>query len=187
MTNQEKITLALKALDDHLTTYAEADHAPTIPQRLRDFWATGEAFKYDNLCLPKGTVLPGWDEESTFRLHLMAPRWDNLLVELDDAVVGPEGDWEQAYKYIPIFVGGVQGDFCIVVRLDKPNCPVGLFEEANWDDNDEETPDGIYPLANSLDAFLASLTELDADVDMDMDETAEKEAYYSEEDLYGEE
>lgn len=181
MNHKTKIEKALKALDRHVAEYKEQGYEPIIPQRLKDFWKTGEAFKYDKLCLPADTELDGWEESSIFRLYLVAPMWDNMLLALDDGVVGPIGDWDKAYNYLPIFVGGVQGDFCIVVKLDDPKCPVGMFEEASCGDEDEGMIDGVAMLAPSLDVFLATLTDLDADVDMELDEDMLEEAYLSQE------
>lgn len=179
MTKAKKIERALNALDKHIGSYEEEGYHPIIPQRLRNFWKTGEAFQYDGLCLPKRTALPGWEAGSTFRLNIIAPMWDNMLLGLDDGVVGPIGDWEQAYNYLPIFVGGVQADFCIVVQLDQKHCPVGLFEEGFSAEN-ENTPNGIYPLSPSLDAFLATLTNFEADVAMDLDESSKEEGFLAE-------
>ncbi len=180
---KSKKELALKALENHSKKYELEGAMPAIPKRLKDFWETEEAFEYDGMCFPEGTILPGWEDDSTFRLHLVAPMWDNMLLGFDDAVVGPSGDWNKACNYLPIFVGGFQSEFCIVVKLDDEKCPVGYFEEGNY--LNANIADGIHPLSPSLDDFLEELTHLDeVEVEMDMDEDTIKEAFYSESDYY---
>ena len=178
-----KTKLALKALKRHLKAYKEEGYNPVIPKRLNDFWETQEAFKFDNLCFPKGTILPGWSDDCTFRLHLVAPIWDNALLCLDDEVVGPLGDWEKAFNYLPIFVGGEQAEFCIVVKLDDDKCPVGYFEESNCLNDDIE--DGIHMLSPSLDDFLSKLTQIkEVSCEMEMDKDSIKKSYYPDNDDY---
>ena len=178
MVNQKiKIELALKALENHSKKYARAHEKPVIRERLNRFWSTGEALKFDGFCLSKGTELSGWDEDCTFGLHLVSPRWDSMLLTLDDAVVGPIGDWKSAHNYLPIFVGGEQSEFCIVVKLDDELCPVGIFEEPSCLDDD--LVDGICMLSPSLDEFLDSLTQFEANVKIQQDEETIKQAYYS--------
>lgn len=130
MNDKTKIKRALNALKNHPKIYKKENIKISIPDRLQVFWKTGEALRYDGLCLPKETRLLGWDNDSTFELRLVSPRWDSMLLTLDDAVVGPIGDWKKAHNYLPLFVGGEQSEFCIVVKIDEPCCPVGLFEEA---------------------------------------------------------
>ncbi len=112
--------------------------------------------------------------------------WDNMALGLDDAVVGPIGDWEEAYKYLPIFTGGVQGEFSIVVRLDDEKCTVGLFEEGNSTQNDEDYTDSVYNLSPSLDEFLKTLVPIesvDAEtecIDVELDEESKEDCFKSE-------
>lgn len=91
MNDKTKIKRALNALKNHPKIYKKENIKISIPDRLQVFWKTGEALRYDGLCLPKETRLLGWDNDSTFELRLVSPRWDSMLLTLDDAVVGTIG------------------------------------------------------------------------------------------------
>ncbi len=174
MNTQEKTKIALQAIETHLQIY-ESFH-PTIPQRFLDLWNTGEAFKYDSLLLPDAVEVPTWDPEVTFRLHTVAPSWYNQCLLLDDAVVGPIGDWKHASNYLPFMIGD---GFCIVAKLDDAKCPVGLFIEGFWNMKDSKTyHQGVFKLNDSLDDFLASLVE-NSELEL-VDQGVEEEAAFPE-------
>lgn len=147
----DKKAIARQALDQHPHHFGT-----TIPDRLRAFFAD-EAWTYDGKCLPPGTKLPMM-EEGSFRLLVTLPSWVVLgQLYCDDAIVGPDGEWESAKNHVPIFVCE-QSKF-IVYRLDDGT--VGWFEEASFDESDDGYREGVFLLADSLDAFLATLVELD--------------------------
>lgn len=123
MTNDEKQAAALVACDNH-----GKDYGVTANARVRAFFESGEAWNYNRKCLPPGTELPMM-EPGSFRLCLTLPSWlAHTLDYLDDAVVGPNGDWQAAGQYIPVFHCD-QGKF-IVMRNDDGS--VGWFEEETW-------------------------------------------------------
>lgn len=147
----DKKAIALQALDQHPHHFGIA-----IPERLRAFF-TDEAWTYDGKCMPPGTQLPMM-EEGSFRLRVTLPSWV-VLGELycDDAIVGPNGEWESAKNHVPIFM--CDQSKLVVYRLDDGT--VGWFEEECFDENDDGYREGVFHLADSLDAFLATLVELE--------------------------
>lgn len=152
MDAQTKQAAARAACDNHETDYAVAANS-----RLRAFYETGEAWSFDRKCLPPGTELPLM-EPGSFRLCVTIPSWlAHTMDYLDDAVVGPSGDWTAAKEYMPVFHCD-QGKF-IVMRND--NGAIGWFEEGAWNNNSEGFRDGVFHLADSLDAFTAGLVDLD--------------------------
>jgi hypothetical protein len=160
-----RIKLALALLDQHKKKYGVR-----APKRLVAFFENGEAFNYEEKCLPKGTKAPGF-EPGSFRLVVAPPSWDaaSTVGGLDDAVVGPEGDWEWAKDYLPIFQA--EQSRYLVVRLGDPKCAVGWFEEEAWDQDTKGYKQGIWPMAKSLDEFLKTLVTLDkVDYETDIDE-----------------
>ena len=160
-----RITLSLALLDQHRKKYGVR-----APKRLVEFFESGAAFGYDEKCLPKGSKMPGF-EPGSFRLVVAPPSWEAMAEfgGLDEAVVGPEGDWEWAKNYVPIFQA--EESRFIVVRLGDPKCPVGWFEEEAWDQDTKGYKEGVWPLAKSLDEFLKTLVTLDkVDFDTEVDE-----------------
>ena len=86
------------------------------------------------------------------------PSWVVLgQLYCDDAIVGPGGEWEASKNHVPIFV--CEHAKFVVYRIDDGS--VGWFEEETFDDVDEGYRDGVFTLADSLDAFLATLVDLD--------------------------
>ena len=84
-------------------------------------------------------VLDDWPDEDEdgepFLPHPMASELD-----FADALQG----------WVPLATLGMDDMQVLLVRIDDPACPVGLF----W--HEDET---VLPVADSLDAFLASLEE----------------------------
>ena len=78
------------------------------------------------------------------------------------AMVVPDGEWEAARLYLPIF-GVADTTGCVVVRLDDPQGPVGWYEDGAHDKNGGPYKDGVYALAPSLSAFLETLVDADED------------------------
>lgn len=157
---QEKIKIALAACKEH-----EEDFSTKVPKQIIEFWQSEDAFQYNRKCLPESTELPGFDPGS-FRLVNTVPSWSKT--RLDDAVVGPDGDWEHAGKYLPLFMA--EQSRYIVLRLDDPNGAVGWFEEETWDSDAEGYRDGVYMLSNSLEDFLKTLVDLE-EAEWETDET----------------
>jgi hypothetical protein len=153
MTEAEKQAAALAALDNH-----QADYGVAPSPRARTFYESGEAWKYEGKCMPPGTEIPMM-ETGSFRLRVTIPSWlAHTLDFLDDAVVGPDGDWSAAGHFLTLFMCD-QGKY-IVIRNDDGT--VGWFEEETWSSDGDGYRDGVYHLADTLDAFLASLVELDS-------------------------
>jgi len=163
MDEQKKIAIALAALDEHESVYEMP-----VPERLRRFFRTGDAFTHHKKCFfPDPDVeLPGFATGGSFRLALTVPSWitQASLGPCDDAIVGPRGDWIHVHKCLPLFALDQSG--FIVARLDDPKCPIGFFEEGAW--NGTASHEGVRPLAASLDEFLVELVTLDeADFETD--------------------
>jgi hypothetical protein len=151
----EKIKIALEMCERHASEYG-----PQVQQRLRRFFESGEHVRHDGRCLPEGTEVPGF-EPGSFRLIATVPSWDvhSSLGSLDDAVVGPGGDWKHAGDYLPIFAAEQSG--LVVARLEDPDGPIGWFEEGAWSRRGSGYRDGVYLLAPSLDDFLKTLVDLE--------------------------
>ena len=137
---------ALAALDNHARRYGVA-----IPDRLREFYR-GDFDRYDQM-YAKGEV-EGWGGD-TFQLALTPPTWLN---KGDDAINGPRGEWEEAKTHVPLFV--TDQSLYVVADVSQPSCPIGWYSEEGWSDGPAEG-------AESLDAFLASLTESPDTDDLD--------------------
>jgi hypothetical protein len=155
MDNAEKTKIALAACAAHTEEYGTK-----IPDRVVQFWKSGEAFKLDMKCIPDGAFeIPGWGDGSK-RLGLAVPSWPIQAGNaLDDAIVGPDGDWEFAKLYLPLF--HVEQSRFVVVRLDDPKCPVGFYDEECWDSDGDGYKKGVFMLAASLDQFVRGLVDLD--------------------------
>ncbi|CAN5905571.1 hypothetical protein BH11MYX2_BH11MYX2_17530 [soil metagenome] len=137
-----KRTAALAALDNHARRYGV-----TIPDRLRQFYAG--AFDRYQLMYCTG------EDERVHQVALTPPTW---LDKDDDAINGPEGEWEDAKHYLPVMVSD-QAMF-LVADLRDPGCPVGWYEEPSFGD-------GVQTVATSLDQFLAGLTATAGDTPED--------------------
>jgi hypothetical protein len=140
----EKIAATKSACDGHEETYGIE-----IPKAVRDFVASGAAFEIDG---------KSWKDErgDTFRVRATLPSWEALssFGPLDDAVVGPDGDWKDAGRYLPLFLLGGSPRF-LVVDLKSPTCAVGLFEEEAFGAKQARyEPQGV---AKSLDELGKSL------------------------------
>jgi hypothetical protein len=165
MKTAARIELCLALLDSHRKKYRVR-----APKRLVEFFESGAAFNVEEKCLPKGTKLPGF-EPGSFRLVVAPPSWEALASfgGLDEAVVGPEGDWEWAKDYLPIFQ--VEQSRYIVVDLLSAKAAVGWFEEEAWDQETKGYTKGVWPIAKSLDEFLKTLVTLDrADYETELSE-----------------
>lgn len=151
---EKKQHIAAALLAEHAETY-EVD----IPKKLSVFFASGAAFNCEGKCAKLS--VPGF-EPGTFRLEAVPPSWEVAAgVNLDDAVVGEEGEWENTARFVPLFV--VDQSSYIVAQIDEPSCPVGFFNEENFRDEGKGYVGGVFILEKSLDAFRASLVEVDAD------------------------
>jgi hypothetical protein len=109
----KRIAIALKALDRHAKAYGVP-----IPAAVRAFVKQGKLFELE------GRSVVG--NEESFQVRAVRPTW--LDQEgLDDAVVGPKGDWSAAGRYLPLFELG-DCRFIVVDMKDKA-LSVGLFHE----------------------------------------------------------
>ncbi|WP_125226077.1 SMI1/KNR4 family protein [Leptospira barantonii] len=154
MNTQDRIALALELLDRHEKLYKQK-----VPQRLRDFWKNGEFAKYEN-CFTKYLKIP--QGSGSFQILTAVPSWEiqGQLGGLDSSIVDPNGDWEHAKKFIPLF--HAEQDFFFVVRLDKADCPVGWYEEETWEEDGDGFAGykmGVYKIAKSLDEFLSLIRD----------------------------
>ncbi|EQA53510.1 hypothetical protein LEP1GSC052_3233 [Leptospira kmetyi serovar Malaysia str. Bejo-Iso9] len=131
-----------------------------VPQRLREFWKDGEFEKFENgytrfIKTPLGP-------DGSFQLSSAVPSWEAMSDHcLDDAVVGPRGEWTNAKKFIPLF--HADQSFFFVVKIDTPECSVGWFEEEALAGSLGEGKEGdgyhsgVYLLTRTLDNFLATI------------------------------
>lgn len=130
-----------------------------IPKKLQVFFASGAAFNCEGKCAKLD--VPGY-EPGTFRLVTVPPSWEAAAAaNLDDAIVGEDGEWEDADRFVPIF--GVDQSSYIVAKIDDPSCPVGFFNEENFREDGDGYTTGVYMIAKSLDEFRASLVEVGED------------------------
>lgn len=178
MNKTQKAQLCVKLLAQ------EAEKNEKQPStRLTTFFQK-EAFKNDEKCLPATTKVPG-HEPGSFRLVVAPPSWDvaSMFGGLDDAIVGEGGEWTHAHDYVPIFQAANGAH--IVARITDEKCAVGWFEEGSFQKNDGGFSNGVFPLADSLDAFLktlVSLDEADRETESDDDMWEDVESDLSEED-----
>lgn len=150
----QKTALALAACDTHEQTFGTK-----VPPRVRELWRAGEVFRAHGRCLPPTTTVPTY-ETGSFRLAAVPPSWDVLAETggLDDAVTGPRGEWTHIKNFLPLFAADESK--IIVVRLDQPGHPVGWYDEGGFRSKGKGYDQGVFLLAPSLDAFLASLVDL---------------------------
>ncbi|PJZ30173.1 hypothetical protein CH378_09070 [Leptospira kmetyi] len=150
-----------------------------VPQRLLEFWKDGEFEKFENgytrfIKTPLGP-------DGSFQLSSAVPSWEAMSDHcLDDAVVGPRGEWTNAKKFIPLF--HADQSFFFVVKIDTPECSVGWFEEGALVGNKEDKNgyhSGVYLLTRTLDNFLATIGD-----SPDGDEVIECDSLDWEESLY---
>ncbi|WP_125184811.1 hypothetical protein [Leptospira kmetyi] len=179
MNTNEKIELALRFLDRHEKVFGQK-----VPQRLREFWKDGEFEKFENgytrfIKTPLGP-------NGSFQLNSAVPSWEAMADHcLDDAVVGPRGEWTNAKKFIPLFHADQSCFF--VVKIDTPECSVGWFEEEALAGSLGEGKEGngyhsgVYLLTRTLDDFLATIGE---SPNADEDEVIECDSLDWEESLY---
>lgn len=160
MDDREKISIALSALDEHEVVYEMP-----VPERLRRFFRTGDAFTHNRKCFFPDPDMKFHDEAiGSFRLIVTVPSWVRQAAfgHCDESIVGPLGDWIHVHKCVPIF--RLDQRAFIVVGLDDPKCPVGYFDERRW--NRTASDAGVYTLAASLDELLVELVTLDdADIE----------------------
>ncbi len=140
-----------------------------IPKKLAVFFASGAAFNCEGKCAKLD--VPGFDT-GTFRLVVAPPSWEAAAAaNLDDAVVGEDGEWEDAGRFVPLF--SVEQSSYIVAQIDNPNCPVGFFNEENWSEDGDGYTSGVFIVAKSLDEFRAKLVDVgedEADFETEADE-----------------
>lgn len=162
METDDKKRVAAELLEIHAETFDVE-----IPKRLSVFFASGAAFNCEGKCAKLD--VPGF-EPGTFRLVCVPPSWEAAAAaDLDDAIVGEDGEWEAAGDFVPIFA--VDQSSYLVAKIDDPNCPVGFFDEETFRENGDGYVDGVYMIADSLDAFRASLVDEDsADYETEPDE-----------------
>ncbi len=165
MKTAARIQLCLALLDQHRKKYGVR-----APKRLVELFESGAAFELEEKCLPEGSKMPGF-EPGSFRLVVAPPSWEALASfgGLDEAVVGPEGDWEWAKDYLPILQA--EQSRYIVIELASAKCAVGWFEEEAWDQETKGYKKGVWPIAKSLDEFIKMLVTLEkADFETESDE-----------------
>lgn len=165
MKEKKKVALALAACAAHEETYGT-----TVPPRLRELWKSGEAFRAHGRCLPPKTSLPGF-EAGSFRIAAVPPSWDYLgsMGGLDDAISGEGGEWTHAGSFLPLFC--VEQSRFLVADLTDPSLPVGYYEDATFRSTSDGWDRGVYRIAPSLEALLATLVELDAaDFETELDD-----------------
>lgn len=158
---------ALGAIKNH-----ERRYQVTVPGALKAFYKSN--FKpyhrqylraeFSN-CQPVASV----------QLSLTPPSW---LSKDDDAINGLRGEWKAAKYYLPIFV--VEEMHYLVVDLRTPDCQVGWYEEAEFNNEGDGFRDGVLQTGMSLSQLLASLTKssnagpdeevFEAEEDPDMDD-----------------
>lgn len=146
MNTAEKRKAALAALDNHARRYKVE-----IPDRVKSFYA-GDFERYH---LTYATAEPSGWSSTTFQVALTPPSWHN---KDDDAINGPDGEWEEAKHHLPLFV--TDQALYAVVNLQEPGCPVGWYHEERWADGPSEG-------AATLDAFLTALSPTAATADPD--------------------
>jgi hypothetical protein len=161
---EEKQAAAKALLERHASIYDVE-----IPKKLAIFYASCAAFNFEGKCA--NLDVPGY-EAGTFRLVACPPSWEAAsAVNLDDAVVGEDGEWEAAGSYVPIF--NVDQSAYIVAKIDDPALPVGFFNEENFRENGDGYKKGVFMIAKSIDDFRASLVNVDedeADFECEIDE-----------------
>lgn len=161
---EEKQAVAAALLERHAAIYDVA-----IPKKLNVLYASAGAFSMEGKCAKLD--VPGY-EEGTFRLVACPPSWEAATAtNLDDAVVGEDGEWEAAGKFVPIF--NVDQSGYIVAKIDDPSLPIGFFNEENFREDGDGYKTGVFMLAKSLEDFRASLVHVDedeADFECEIDE-----------------
>jgi hypothetical protein len=137
-------------------TYAEA-LGVTLPARLRRF-IDHERDDYDG----REALLPNYDGPvevwfvGTELASFVLDDWPDEDEEGEPFLAHPtasELDFDGDLRgWVPLATLGIDDMQVLLVRVDDPACPVGL-----WWHEDES----VLPVADSLDAFLGALTESD--------------------------
>jgi hypothetical protein len=152
---EEKQAVAKALLERHAAIYDVA-----IPKKLGVIYASASAFSMEGKCAKLD--LPGY-EEGTFRLVACPPSWEAAsATNLDDAVVGEDGEWEAAGDFIPIF--NVDQSGYIVVKVDDANLAVGFFNEENFREDGDGYKTGVFMIAKSLEEFRTALVHVDEEI-----------------------
>jgi hypothetical protein len=147
---------AIGALDAHEESYGRE-----VTGALRKLWETGEPWKYAAATL--NAKIPGWGE-SSWQLLVAPPSWAAIEpLGLDDAVVGPRGDWTHAGDFLPIF--RIKDETAFIVAALEPPHAVGWFHEEAWQSTAGGYRDGVFVLADSLHGFLKTLGEAERTAD----------------------
>ena len=157
MDQATKTEIANKVLAEY-----EKNWGRRVPARILAWWSSGEVWKYDRKCIPAGVNIPGYNGESTFRLLPCIPSWDVLANcnGLDSAISGVDGDWKHAGDFIPLF--HVDTHY-LAAHITDETCAIGFFEENLWARHGKGYVHGMFMLSASLDAFLGTLVDMDAD------------------------
>ena len=152
METEQKQQIAAALLERHADTFDVE-----IPKALQVFLASAGAFNCENKCAKLS--VPGW-EPGTFRLVVAPPSWEAAAAtDLDDAIVGEDGEWDHADRFVPVF--RVDESSYIVVKVDDPKCPVGFFDEETFGEEGKGWDGGVFMLADSIASFRASLVDVD--------------------------
>jgi len=159
---ETKQRVALALLERHAETFDVE-----IPKALVDFFESGAAFTCEALA-PKLSV-PGW-EPGSFQLAVAPPSWEAAAAtDLDDAIVGDEGEWEHAGEFVPIF--HVDESSYLVVKIDEPSCPVGFFNEETFREERNGFVHGVFMLGMGLGPFRTTLGRIaDPDYPTEVDD-----------------
>lgn len=155
MTIEDLRKLALGAIGHHERTYDVK-----VPKRLRDFYASTFTDHHCKFVEPE-EIPDGYGESVGFELELVPPTWED---KDDDAINGPDGEWEAAKHFLPIFV--TNGQTWLVVDLRTPECAVGWYAEESFRNDDDGYKDGVLRAASSLDDFLKTLKTSSAKEDV---------------------
>ena len=131
----------------------QKEYGRAVAGKLVELWSKANPWKHEGSKLQ--AKVPGFQSKS-WRLSVVPPSWSALEdFGLDDAVVGPEGDWTHAGDFVPLFAAG-EDEGLIVAAVAAPHA-VGWFNEASWDSKSKGYQNGVFLLADSLESFLAGL------------------------------
>jgi hypothetical protein len=134
---------ALGALDRHEKKYGRA-----VTGALKKFWS-GDPWKYDGAKME--AKLPT-SSQAAWQLSVVPPLWSALEdAGLGDAVF----EWEQVGDYVPLFQP--EDETCMILAALKAPHMVGSFDGGSIGTKQKGYRDGVFILADSLDAFLAKL------------------------------
>ncbi|HEY1954261.1 MAG TPA: hypothetical protein VGH28_01575 [Polyangiaceae bacterium] len=158
METETKQRLAAELLEQHGESF-DVD----IPKALAAFFASGGAFNCEGKCAKLS--VPGW-QPGTFRLVVAPPSWEVASeINVDDAIVGEDGEWEAARNFVPLF--NVDESSYIVAKIDEPGVPVGFFNEEAFREDGKGYKNGVFMIAKSLADFRESLVDVAGEADFE--------------------